>query len=275
MSEHVTLDILYKLIVDTKEELKRNILESKTELLKEVAILKSENIKLREENKQQKNQLEILERKFKKYNFIIYGIQGEEEKEDISAKVIELINNKLSIDCTKTDFRDIYRIGKIIENKTRPVVCEVGNFALKQEILKQSRIDFHELKKQKIFFDQDYIAEDYQKRKLLSQHLKAAKNKGLSAYIKNNKLVINGEEFSHDALNDMNAQFEEERAVSETEGTTRSYYPINCQQGKKSAEEEKSNSRERKTEDKKQRTETTSTTDNNSSRKILRSHNLR
>ncbi|CAH1153969.1 unnamed protein product [Phaedon cochleariae] len=182
---------------EIKEEVQKincNIHEIKGEIER----LHVKNNLLEEDNKNLRNRLDILEKKAKKFNLVIYGIP---EEEDNLIAVEKLVTEKLSLDCNKGDIRDSYRIGKVISSKPRPLVTEFVRYSLKTEILAKARI----LEKGSgIFISNDYSPAEYNKRKVLHQHLKAAREKHNSAYIKNNILFVNGESFSFEDLENSN-----------------------------------------------------------------------
>lgn len=94
---------------------------------------------------------------------IVYDIHKEEEI--LNKKIVGIIKSKLEMNFSEENFKDIYRIGRNKTNEIRPVVCEVLNHALKQNILKQSLVNKEKFKQSKIYFNHDYIL-NYEKRKL-------------------------------------------------------------------------------------------------------------
>ncbi|KAJ8935704.1 hypothetical protein NQ314_012681 [Rhamnusium bicolor] len=94
---------------------------------------KTQNKELIEENQKLAARVQSLEKKSKKYNIIIYGLQGIEN--ETHKDVLSLINNKLKIACTEKDIRDAYRIGKKDKEAIRPLVVELLSYNLKSQIL--------------------------------------------------------------------------------------------------------------------------------------------
>ena len=157
-----------------------------------------ENFRLKTEILELKTRLQITETNQKKYNFIIYGIsQGEKIS---SEAVLNIINNVIKIKCNINDFRDVYRIGSIQENKIRPIVAETLTYQLKSDIFNSLKSNAQSLKDQRIYFAPDYTSHDYTKRKLLYEHLKLAREKNYDANIFKIKLVGNGESFTYKQL---------------------------------------------------------------------------
>lgn len=198
-----TIEDLFNLIENGQKELKQEIRDLRSDINKELESLKLSNIKLEKENDVLKNKLLLLERKTRKYNLVIYGL--EESEREVKEDVLEVLSNIIQIQCTPSNFRDIYRIGKKVEGQIRPIVIEVLNYQLKLDILINARAKSNELKRCKIFISQDYCPEDYQKRKFLAKHLKAAKEKQYKAFIKGDTLVVNGEQYSYETLKNKTA----------------------------------------------------------------------
>lgn len=198
MCTTITNEDLFKIIQDGNEQIKSEIRDLRNQLNKEIDTLKSQNTELEKQNQELKNKVSNIEKKLKKYNVIVYGVDGSEN--ETSIEVLKIINEKLHITCSINDFRDIYRIGQTIQGRIRPVVLEVLNYQLKLDILAKAKLNQNDLKKNKIYFAYDYTSEDYIKRKSLIGHLKAAREKNYKAFIRNNVLIVNGEEYTYEYL---------------------------------------------------------------------------
>lgn len=181
---------------NTKEEIKQEIRSTKIEIFQELANVKEENNELKKENQILKYRLLNCERKLKKFNLIFYGLQEEEEELVGIQNILDLINQKLNIDCNFSDIRDIYRIGQKTADKNRPTVVEFINYKLRTDILANSK----KLKGTGIFITNDYTPEDYEKHKILIAHLKTARSNNHHAVIKNNVLIINGDKYTCEDL---------------------------------------------------------------------------
>lgn len=210
--DNVSIKDLYKLLLEvknkndklqiqnntTKEEIKQEIRSTKNDIFKELEKIKEENNEIKKENENLKNRVLNCERKLKKFNLIFYGLQEEEEELTIIQNFLDLINDKLNIDCNFSDIRDIYRIGlkETGKDRPRPMVVEFVNYKLKIEILTNAK----KLKGTGIFIANDYTSEDYEKHKILITHLKKARINNHHAVIKNNALIINGEKYIYEVL---------------------------------------------------------------------------
>ena len=107
-----------------KEELKQEIKSIKSELTLEIERIKEENDKLKKENLDLERRLSQTEKKLKKYNLVLYGLkEANTPVEDIQS-VLDIITNKLKINCQFSDIRDVYRLGKPEQQKVRPVATK-------------------------------------------------------------------------------------------------------------------------------------------------------
>lgn len=198
---------LQKQSENIKEEIKQEIRNTNIQLINEVKDLKRENKELKEEYQQLKNRLLANERKSKKYNLIIYG-KAEEENLNLEIEtLLKLIVEILELDCNFNDIRDLYRIGNRVDGKNRPLAIELINYQLKVEILANAK----KLKGTGLYIAKDYIPEDYIKRKVLYEHLKKARENRHEAIIKNNVLIVNGDKFTFEELNNKKEQQPEQQ----------------------------------------------------------------
>lgn len=145
MSGPITNEDIFKLLRNIQEEnlqLKQTLLEEikslKDESSNKVQVLENKYIDLKADNEYLKKKLIVIERRLKKYNLVFYGIRENDNKTLIS-DVLKIINEKLNIKCASQDLRDIYRIGKNLNDKPRPVIIEVVNYKLKIYVLINSK----------------------------------------------------------------------------------------------------------------------------------------
>ncbi|CAH1176538.1 unnamed protein product [Phaedon cochleariae] len=185
-------DNLSKQVDNLKDELRTY----KKTIQNKIDTLEKQNEDLKEENVKLKDRLINCERKIKKYNLVIYNLEGE----NIQQTVVDLLHQKLKINCEANDLRDSYRLnsgGK--HNKLHPILIECMNSRLRAQILSEAK----KLKGTGIFISPDYTVEDYQKKKLLYQFQKLARGRDQSATIRGNNLVIDGVQYSLDELQQM------------------------------------------------------------------------
>lgn len=211
-----SLEDIYKLIQQGNNELKQEIKNIKDTLTTEIQNLKLVNEELELENKEIKQRLLETERKLKKYNFVIYGVGGNEEH--TAQNLVQIVNEILNVKCDESDFRDIFRIGKHVTGKVRPVIAEAARYNLKATVLSSARDKIEVLKKHNIFFSHDFVKEDYTRRKYMHQKLQLLRKENPQAIIKNNVIIMNGSEYTYEKLkknDDEHEQKEEELSQSQ------------------------------------------------------------
>lgn len=185
-------DEIYQLIIKANAqqtgEIKKGIQE---EVDKCVHYFKEENEKLREEINHLKNRYQTLERKVRKNNLIIFGLKSDQKNfiKDTLAK----INSVLGADIVEGDLNNIYSIGK---STSPPIVLEFVSFLKKASILKQAS----KFKGTGISISNDLSKEDREEQKILSSHLKTAKEQYPNAKIRRNKLIIGKDTYTVEQL---------------------------------------------------------------------------
>ncbi|KAL3284919.1 hypothetical protein HHI36_019051 [Cryptolaemus montrouzieri] len=130
------------------------------ELRHQLVDYKQKTEKLESENEELKKRLEIVDRKTRKNNLVIYGLKT-----------------------TENAVSDVYKIGK---TESCPVLLELLNRKLQQQILQNS----YKLKGSNISLSPDYTPEERRARKILVVRMREAKEEGKSAYIRGNTLIV-------------------------------------------------------------------------------------
>lgn len=191
---------------EIKEEIKQNRATISTEIKKlkedlhgEIQELRGENQLLKEEVNRLKDQLKKVDEETKKYKVMIYGLEETETADDLQTDItscLKLFNNKLGLSCVFGDLRNVYRVGKFISGKRRPISIETNSFFLRKDILKNAK----KLKGTKIFISAEYTKSEYEERKILHNHLKEARQNNQVAQIKNKKLIVDGREYCLEEL---------------------------------------------------------------------------
>lgn len=174
--------------MDITEAVTRNVTESVNEYL----------LALMEENKDLKNEINILKNKIKfieddkrKNNLIIFGIKEEQESESTIENVTNLLNNKSTISVTSLEINAAYRLGSK-NNKTRPVLVSFTTSWKRNQVLKN---------KNKlppgIYIKEDYSKEVLERRRQLLPQLKEERAKGKICYLRGDKLIVKDQEQDH------------------------------------------------------------------------------
>lgn len=160
-------------------------------ITKEMRQLKQENNELKNKLIIHEDKIEQLEREIRKKNIVVKGIPDEEEEnEEKGREKINTVILKMGVEIDeKTEVDEIRRIGKYDSNRTRPILVKFTKESTKMKILRSAR----KLKGTDIWVDEDYPKNIQEERRELIQKMKEARNKGETAILRYNKLIINNE----------------------------------------------------------------------------------
>lgn len=177
---------------EIRKELKEQIAELKREALFTASEFERKIKELEIKNREQHQNIIFLERKVRKNNVVIYGINTDEP--DLVTRVLEIIK-KLDINIGASDLNDVYFVKKQ-KDKPNPVIVEFLSYQKKILVLKNA----FKLKGKNIYISRDQCYEDREKNKILLYHQKQARAKGESAYIRGEKLFIGNEPYTIEEL---------------------------------------------------------------------------
>lgn len=184
-------------MLEIKEDIKYTIIKNMNEKFKTLEI-KNEQIEQKFET--QKIKIENFERLLRRKNIVIFGVKDDERNYyDLEKKVFEFINNMLNIKCDKNTIESVRRIGKKHE-KIRPILVTLLTMGLKIEIMKHKK----DLNGTPFYIKEDYPIEVLNKRRELQAEIKKAKEQGVKAILKYDKLVILNDKNNEDPLNTNN-----------------------------------------------------------------------
>lgn len=156
------------------------ILEEKLKNLEE----KHENLKSRVENQEQR--LYYMERQSRQRNLVFFGLEEHEKSySNLENIIVDFVHKYFPIQIDHRDLQAIRRIGKKTE-KPRPIVITFTTLGKKIDILKRKRA----LKETPYYIKEDYPQSVLQKRKELQEQVKAEREKGNTAIIKYDKLIL-------------------------------------------------------------------------------------
>lgn len=125
-------------------------------------------------------------------NLVIFNIEetSNETTAELLQIVLQLFSSKLNINIEARDIDNIFRMGRV--KGMRPILLKLQSFLQKLEILKVSK----KLKGTNIVISNDFSEEVRKIRKKLIPFLMKARDEKHLAYLRNDKLVINGKMFS-------------------------------------------------------------------------------
>lgn len=160
------------------------------EIKSEIKSIKNTVFKLDNKCNELEKRIINLDRKVRKNNIIIFGLEEVSEK-NLLNYVLKKLNETLHIDLRDTDINNIYKIGS-----KNTILLEFISHLRKQLVFKNIK----KLKGSNISITNDLCPEDQNNRKILYENLKEARKRNLTAIIKNNKLYVNNEAFTADQL---------------------------------------------------------------------------
>lgn len=125
-------------------------------------------------------------------NLVIFNIEetSNETTAELLQIVLQLFSSKLNINIEARDIDNIFWMGRV--KGMRPILLKLQSFLQKVEILKVSK----KLKGTNIVISNDFSEEVRKIRKKLIPFLMKARDEKHLAYLRNDKLVINGKMFS-------------------------------------------------------------------------------
>lgn len=125
-------------------------------------------------------------------NLVIFNIEetSNETTAELLQIVLQLFSSKLNINIEARDIDNIFRMGRV--KGMRPILLKLQSFLQKVEILKVSK----KLKGTNIVISNDFSEKVRKIRKKLIPFLMKARDEKHLAYLRNDKLVINGKMFS-------------------------------------------------------------------------------
>lgn len=206
--------------LDRMEERDQRTENKLDELQKEMQAIKAVNEQLTKENRylkikntQHERLIEEMNREIKKRNIIIHGLEDQEEESELqlSEKIRVVIRDmgiKIEMEKETVETR---RLGKYRTGKTRPIQVEFGKWEKKMEILKGTK----NLRGKNIYIE-DYSKAMQEIRKQLIIHRNKIRTQGHHVLLRYNKLIINGEDFYLEQLEEIGKELESESKKEET-----------------------------------------------------------
>lgn len=119
-----------------------------------------------------------------------------------------IISKHLHIQLNAAEIKKIWRLRTQSGSNPTPILLALSSERRRREILHAA----YKFKGNNIYCSQVVIKKALKEKAVLLSHRQIARNKGLSAFIKNNRLIINGDSYTSEQLQD------ETQRVDETEG---------------------------------------------------------
>lgn len=172
-----------------------NLVNAKLDkVVQEMKQVKEENRKLKSVVAEQEKRIDNLEREVRRKNVVIKGVMDEEEESENKTKEkITTILQKMGVNVDMNmDIEEIRRIGSYVKDRKRPILVKLTKERAKILILQNAR----NLSGTDIWIDEDFSKTVQEERKALIPHLKEERKKGNRAYLRFNKLIVNGEAYT-------------------------------------------------------------------------------
>lgn len=135
-AHEITLKEVLNEILNVKNELKNFIEEGEARLLSKLDELTNKINKVEKENTELKNKIEILERKQKRNNIVIFGLNLN-PAENLFDSVRQRLNKLLQVSLEPSDIINIYYLGN--PGEKIPLKIELASYFKKQSILSQGK----------------------------------------------------------------------------------------------------------------------------------------
>jgi hypothetical protein len=159
--------------------------------------LKNKCQTLEEEKKELAVRLDRLEGQSRRNNLVFYNI-AEQERENwkqTETLLRKLIEEQMGVQLRENDIERAHRLGRRRE-RARPIIVKFSNFKTKSEILLRRTM----LKGTKIGLDEDYTERVRSIRNKLNEFMLRARKDGRRAYIRFDRLVVDGQQYSLEEL---------------------------------------------------------------------------
>lgn len=177
-------------IVKNRQEIKNAIEESEIKVLLKVEELMRKVKSLEEENISLKQKVEYLERKSKKNNIIIFGLDSEDATlPNICRKLKDLIR----VDISVNDINNFYPLNSTTNNALK---IEFTSFWKKLKVLGNCKY----LKGTSVTVVNDLTFEQRRDQKVLRHHLAIARKENKISYIRSEKLFIGNKVYTVEDL---------------------------------------------------------------------------
>lgn len=133
-----------------------------------------------------------IKREERKKNLVIYGFEETEKSyRELENNITSFLNTKMNLELNVNDIDFVRRLGKAMNNKTRPILLTLIYYKKKIEILSNKKC----LSNTNVAITEDFPPEVLEIRKHLIPIMQELRREGKHAYIKYDTLIVNGEPY--------------------------------------------------------------------------------
>lgn len=180
MPEEISLTVLYREIVNLRQE----VAASTAELKQKISDFGSQAIELDKRCARVERAIETIFRCRRQNNIIVFGLDvlALNNQSSLLAYIKEFFQKHLDVTVLDTDLNNIYKIGK----QKNIVKIEFLSYIKKVELLKQSR----RLKGTHVYIANDLSPEERDEQRILRDYSKLARDQSVTAFIRGKHLVV-------------------------------------------------------------------------------------
>lgn len=202
MPNSIDEDFFVKLNQMIVEANKNQTIEIKTEIESVKDSIKEEVLKRKElEQKYDilNDKYRKLEKSLRKNNVIVFGLENNTE-ENLINYIVKTLNTYLELNIDHRDINDVFTIGKQSDHK--PVIIKFTSYLKKIELLRNcyKLKEVNKNRNHKITITEELSVDEIKTQKILRQHLNEAKSRKIHAYIRADKIYINGNSYTVEEL---------------------------------------------------------------------------
>lgn len=142
-----------------------------------------------------------IKREIRKKNILIHGVPEEEKNyTELENIILNIFNVRMNLNFSNQDIDYARRIGKINPNKCRPILVSFIWYKKVIELLSHKK----NLTNTKFAISEDFPPEVLETRKNLLPLINQLRSENKHAYIKYDKLMVNGKVYSNDEIREAN-----------------------------------------------------------------------
>lgn len=143
------------------------------------------NIKIT--NEEQEKRISLIEKQLREKNLIFFGVpEGEKSYAELEKKIVEIIKNEMTIDCSIDDIEKVQRVGKMDTDKIRPINVTFVRLGTKIKILKRKK----SLENTSIYVKHDFPYKVLEIRKNLQEQVKREREQGNKAVLRYDRIIV-------------------------------------------------------------------------------------
>ena len=211
-------------ILETKEKERT---ETERKVQKNIEVIKNENIKLKEDNKKNKDKNVKAEAYSRRSNLRFEGIPHSPNETNVESrnKVYEFLKTNLGMKDAERDIiiERCHRDPKYPNQNPPSIIARFLDFNDRQEIWGH-RNKVNQNRQNRLYINEDFPQEVEKKRSFLRPYVKAAYKNNLRATLIGDTLLVEGEKYNVDNLHTLPEKIRPEKTVVRTDGKSTVFF---------------------------------------------------